>query len=231
MARVIKTDKVKKKKRKKGFIIALIILILLGVGGYFGYKYIDKKLHPTAIEVKELDKVETKEGYDYGYRLTDLDSKYYQEEFKKLKEILMQEEINFDEYATQMAKCFAIDLYTMSTKLNKYDVGGQEFMYSEDQEDFGKYIINNTYDTIADNTYGDRKQDLPEVTKVDVQSTDKVKYLLGTEKVDAYLVKMEITYKGTKAKPSISVVIVKEKDGKKLGIVDVQDTLNGKYDK
>ena len=230
MARVIKTEKVKKNKRKKGFIIALIILILLGVGGYFGYKYIDKKLHPTAIEVKELDKVETKD-YDYGYRLTDLDSKYYQEEFKKLKDILTQDEVNFDDYATQMAKCFAIDLYTMSTKLNKYDVGGQEFMYSEDQEDFGKYIINNTYDTMADNTFGDRKQDLPEVTKVDVQSTDKVKYLLGTEKVDAYLVKMEITYKGTKAKPSMSVVIVKEKDGKKLGIVDVQDTLNGKYDK
>ena len=230
MARVIKTEKVKKKKRAKGFIIALIILILLGVGGYFGYKYIDKKLHPTAIEVKELDKVETKD-YDYGYRLTDLDSKYYQEEFKKLKDILTQDEVNFDDYATQMAKCFAIDLYTMSTKLNKYDVGGQEFMYSEDQEDFGKYIINNTYDTMADNTFGDRKQDLPEVTKVDVQSTDKITYLLGTEKVDAYLVKMEITYKGTKAKPSMSVVIVKEKDGKKLGIVDVQDTLNGKYDK
>ena len=230
MARVIKTEKVKKNKRKKGFIIALIILILLGVGGYFGYKYIDKKLHPTAIEVKELDKVETKD-YDYGYRLTDLDSKYYQEEFKKLKDILTQDEVNFDDYATQMAKCFAIDLYTMSTKLNKYDVGGQEFMYSEDQEDFGKYIINNTYDTMADNTFGDRKQDLPEVTKVDVQSTDKITYLLGTEKVDAYLVKMEITYKGTKAKPSMSVVIVKEKDGKKLGIVDVQDTLNGKYDK
>ena len=230
MARVIKTEKVKKNKRKKGFIIALIILILLGVGGYFGYKYIDKKLHPTAIEVKELDKVETKD-YDYGYRLTDLDSKYYQEEFKKLKDILTQDEVNFDDYATQMAKCFAIDLYTMSTKLNKYDVGGQEFMYSEDQEDFGKYIINNTYDTMADNTFGDRKQDLPEVTKVDVQSTDKITYLLGTEKVDAYLVKMEISYKGTKAKPSMSVVIVKEKDGKKLGIVDVQDTLNGKYDK
>ena len=226
MARVIKTEKVKKNKRKKGFIIALIILILLGVGGYFGYKYIDKKLHPTAIEVKELDKVETKD-YDYGYRLTDLDSKYYQEEFKKLKDILTQDEVNFDDYATQMAKCFAIDLYTMSTKLNKYDVGGQEFMYSEDQEDFGKYIINN----MADNTFGDRKQDLPEVTKVDVQSTDKITYLLGTEKVDAYLVKMEISYKGTKAKPSMSVVIVKEKDGKKLGIVDVQDTLNGKYDK
>ena len=230
MARVIKTEKVKKKKRKKGLVIALIFLILLGVAGYFTYRYIDKKLHPTAIVVKELDKVETKD-YDYGYSLTDLDSKYYQEEFKKLKEILVKDEVNFDEYAEQMAKCFAIDLYTMSTKLNKYDIGGQEFMYSADQEDFGKYVINNTYDTMLDNTFGDRKQDLPEVTKVEVKSSEKIQYLLDKDKVDAYLVKMEITYKGTKAKPSLSVVIVKEKDGKKLGIVDVQDTLNGKYDK
>lgn len=230
MVRKIVTEQEKKKKRKKGFIIFLFLLVILGVGGYFGYKYIDKKLHPVAIEVKELDKVETKD-YDYGYRLTDLDSKYYQDEFKKLKEILTKDEVNFDEYATQMAKCFAIDLYTISTKLNKYDIGGQEFMYSEDQEDFGKYIINNTYDHVIDNTYGDRKQDLPEVTNVNVESTDKVKYTLGDKKVDAYLVKMSITYKGTKAKPSLSVVIVKEKDDKKLGIVDVQDTLTGKYDK
>ena len=229
MARKILTDKEKKKRRKRGIIIILVILVLLGVGGYFGYKYIDKKLHPTAVEVKELDKVETK-GYDYGYRLTDLDSKYYQEEFKKLKEILTKDDINFDDYATQMAKCFAIDLYTMSTKLNKYDIGGQEFMYSEDQENYGKYIINNTYDHLIDNTFGDRKQDLPEVTSVNVVSSEKISYLLDTKKVDAYLVKMELTYKGTKAKPELSVVIVKEEDGKKLGIVDVQDTLKGKYD-
>ena len=230
MARKIITEKEKKKRRKKILIIFLFILIILGVGGYFGYKYIDKKLHPVAIEVKELDKVETKD-YDYAYRLTDLDSKYYQEEFKKLKDILTKDEVDFEAYATQMAKCFAIDLYTINTKLNKYDIGGQEFMYSEDQEDFGKFIINNTYDHVIDNTYGDRKQDLPEVTNVNVVSTEQVKYLLGEKKVDAYLVKMELTYKGTKAKPELSVVIVKEKDGKKLGIVDVQDTLKGKYEK
>jgi hypothetical protein len=84
---------------------------------------------------------------------------------------------------------------------------------------------------LADNTYGDRKQDLPEVTNVNVVSSDKTTYSLGEKKTDAYLVKMEITYKGTKAKPELSVVIVKESDGKKLGIVDVQDTLKGSYEK
>mgnify|MGYP007069895060 CR=1 FL=1 len=229
MARKILTDKEKKRRRKKRLIVFLVILIILGALGYFGYRYIDKKLHPTAVEVKELDKVETKD-YDYGYRLTDLDSKYYQDEFKKLKDILTQDEVNFDDYATQLAKCFAIDLYTMSTKLNKYDVGGLEFMYSEDQDNFEKYIINNTYDNLADNTFGDRKQDLPEVTNVNVVSTDNITYTLDDKKTDAYLVKMEISYKGTKAKPELSVVIVKESDGKKLAIVDVQDTLKAKYE-
>ncbi len=227
MAREVVT---RQKKRKGKIILVLFILILLGVGGFFGYKYIDKKLHPTATEAKVLDTVETKEGYDYKYSLTDLDSKYYKEEFGKLKEILMAEPVDDEAYATQLAKCFVIDLYTMSTKMNKYDVGGQEFYYSDKQDDFGKAVMNTIYDNMIDNTYGDRKQDLPEVKEVTVNSTEKTKYLLGTTNVDGYLVKMNITYVGIKADTVASVVLVKEKDGKKISVVDIQNTLKPKYE-
>ncbi len=227
MAREVVT---RQKKRKGKIILILFILILLGVGGFFGYKFIDKKLHPAATEVKVLDTVETKEGYDYKYSLTDLDSKYFKEEFGKLKEILMAEPVDEEAYATQLSKCFVIDLYTLSTKMNKYDIGGQEFFYSDKQEDFGKAVMNSIYDNMIDNTYGDRKQDLPEVKEVTVNSTEKTKYLMGTTKVDGYLVKMNISYVGVKADTAASVVVVKEKDGKKISVVDIQNTLNPKYD-
>jgi hypothetical protein len=228
MARKIETEKVKKKKRKKGFLIFLIILLALAGLGYGGYRYIKNKLNPKPVEIKEIDKVETK-GYDYGYSLTEIDSKYYQEEFKKLKEILTQETVDDEAYATQLAKCFVIDLYTLSTKINKYDVGGREFYYSDKQDEFGQAVMNSIYDKLIDNTYGDRKQDLPEVTEVKVNSTEKTKYVMGTESKDGYLVKMNVSYKGVKADTAVSVVLVKEKDGKKISVVDTQNTLSPNY--
>ena len=227
MAREVVT---RQKKRKGKVFLVLFILILLGVGGFFGYRFIDKKLHPAATEVKVLDTVETKEGYDYGYSLTDMDSKYYKEEFGKLKEILITEPVDDEAYATQLAKCFVIDLYTLSTKMNKYDIGGQEFYYSDKQDDYGKAVMNSIYDNMIDNTYGDRKQDLPEVKEVTVNSTEKTKYLMGTSSVDAYLVKMNMSYVGVKADTAASVVLVKEKDGKKISVVDIQNTLSPKYE-
>ena len=132
-------------------------------------------------------------------------------------------------FPAKLAKCFAIDLYTLSTKVNKYDVGGREFYYSDKQDEFGQAVMNSIYDKLVDNTYGDRKQDLPEVTEVKVNGTTKTTYLMGDKKVDGYLVKMNISYKSVKADTQVSVVIVKEKDGKKMSVVDTQNTLNPKY--
>lgn len=225
MARKILTEQEKKKRRKKRFIIFFIVLILLGVGGFFGYRYFYKKAHPEAVVVNVVDKVD-----EFEYTLSDLDSKYYKSEFEKLKTIVTADTIDEEAYATQLAKCFAIDLYTISTKINKYDIGGQEFFYTEKKDDFGKEVLSTIYDTVADNTYGDRKQTLPEVKEATVNSTEAMEYLMGEAMVNAYLVKVKLAYVDVKADEEVSIVLVKEKDSKKYGVVDVQSTFSPKYD-
>ena len=225
MARMILTEQEKKKRRKKKLLFILIILIALGIGGFFTYKYFYNKAHPKAVVVTVVDQVD-----EFEYTLSDLDSEYYKTEFKKLKEIVTADTIDEEAYATQLAKCFAIDLYTISTKINKYDIGGQEYFYSDKKDDFGKEVLSTIYDTVADNTYGDRKQNLPEVKEAIVQSTEATKYLMGEELVDGYLVKIALTYKDVKADEGVSIVVVKEKSGKKVGVVDVQNTLEPKYE-
>ena len=229
MVRKIMTEKEKRKRKKRRIFIFLFLFLVLGGLGFFMYEYVYKKANPKVQEAKEIDKVETK-NYDYKYSLTDLDSKYYQAEFKNLKEILMKDEVDEEAYATQLAKCFVIDLYTLSTKVNKYDIGGEEFFYSDKKDEYAKQVMNTLYDAMLDNSYKDRKQNLPEVKEATVNSVEKMTYKLGNTGHDAYQVKINITYVADLgADKEVTVVLVKEEDGKKFGVVDVQNTFNPKY--
>ena len=240
MARKILTEKEKKKRRKRRIVLVFFLLIILGVGGYFGYRFIEKKLNPPAVEKKEIDSVKTDE-FDYGYVLSDMDSKYYQEEFKKLKEILTAEEVDFKAYAEQEARLFVIDLYTMSTKINKYDIGGNEFFHVDRKEMYEKKVMDTLYSTMLDNTYGDRKQDLPEVKSVTTVNVADIEYTLNTNEkeekdkskindVPAYLVKLKIEYvKPMGYDTEASVIVINENGTKKWSVVDYKPTLNPKY--
>lgn len=225
MARKIQTEKSKKRKAFRTFLLIVIILGLLGVGGFYGWKYLHKKPGQKVVqEVKILDSID-----EYGYSISDRDSKYYQSEYDVLKKILLDKPVDNEKYATQVAKMFTIDLYTLSTKINKYDIGGNEFFISDKKEMFEQKVMDTMYSTMLDDTYGDRKQTLPEVKNVKVISTTKTTYKLGDKGVDAYLVKMEITYvEDYKYDTQASVVVVQENDIK-WSVVDSQPTLNPKY--
>ena len=224
MARKIKTEKTKKKHALLIAFIVIIVLALLGVGIFFGWKYFKKGKGPgNPVEVKILDSID-----EYGYQVSDKDSKYFKSEFDELKKILLAKPVDEEKYATQVAKLFVIDLYTMDTKINKYDIGGNEFIHADKKEMFEQKVIDSLYASMLDNTYGDRKQNLPEVKEVKVVSTEKTNYKLGKETVDAYLVKLEITYvKSYDYDTQASIVLVKENDIK-WSIVNTQPTLNPK---
>ena len=224
MARKIKTEKTKKKNAILIAVIVIVVLALLGVGIFFGWKYLKKGKGPgNPVEVKILDSID-----EYGYQVSDKDSKYFKSEFDILKKILLDKPVDEEKYVTQVAKLFVIDLYTMDTKINKYDIGGNEFIHSDKKEMFEQKVIDSLYASMLDNTYGDRKQNLPEVKEVKVVSTDKTTYKMDKENVDAYIVKMEITYvKNYDYDTQASVVLVKENDIK-WSIVNTQPTLNPK---
>lgn len=225
MARKVKTEQDKKKSKIK-IIIIFVVIILLGLGIFFGYKYISKMNEPKkVVEVKELDNLK-----DYGYTLTDKDSKYFEKEYENLKKILTSGEVNEEEYAKQVAKMFTIDLYTLNTKINKYDVGGLEYYYVDKKDMFEKKVMDTLYSTLLDDTYGDREQVLPEVTNVEIVSNEKTTYLLGEDEVNGYLVKLKITYDSDMGYDDEASVVICKEDGIRWSVVDFQPTLEPEYE-
>ena len=225
MARKILTEQEKKKRRKKRVIIVLILLVIIAIGSVFVYKNFFKKSNINAVEVKVLDSID-----EYGYSLRETDSELYKEEYQKLKDILLAEKIDEKEYATQVAKMFVIDLYSMSTKINKYDIGGSEFYYNEKKKMYETKVMDTLYSTLQDDTYGDRKQELPLVKAINVESTEDTTYKLDSKKVEAYLVKLTWEYETDMKYDNEGSIVIAQEDGIRWSVVDFQPTLKPKYE-
>ncbi len=162
-------NKQKKKDWAKGLLLASVIFLIAFVILYI-YGYLQRDRDEITNKVNALDSIEK-----YNYVLNDNVTTYYKDEFQKLKGLEEEQQI-----AEQVAKLFVIDVYTMSTKFNIYDVGGNEFFYSSKVKMFEQKLIDTMYSTMEDNTYGDRKQELPEVKSITVDSVEETTY----EKVD-----------------------------------------------
>ena len=225
MARVVKTEKMKKKNRKIKVLLFIIILVLLGVLGYFGVKKIfSKKDDKPRVEVVVLDSIT-----EYGYNLSDNDSELFKKEYNVLKDLLNKDDFDNAEYSSQVAKLFIIDLYSLNTKINKYDIGGKEFFYSTKVLMYEQKVMDTIYETLQDNSYGDRNQQLPNVTSVEVKSTEEVEYTLNKEKVKGYQVKLTWTYDKDLGYDSKGTVVICKEDGGRWSVVDFQPTLEPKY--
>ena len=219
--------KLKKKKRKKKVLLILVLIIIV-VGGILVYNFKFKNKNGSSknvVTVKVVDSLD-----DYGYSISDKDSKYYKSEFENLKKILKASSIDEEAYSTQVARLFVIDLYTMSTKLNKYDVGGTEYFYKDKADMYTKKVMDTLYSTLIDNTYGDRKQSLPEVSNVETVSTEKTTYTIDKKEKDGYLAKLKLTYVTDMGYDDEASVVVVKEDGIRWSVVDYQPTLKPTYD-
>lgn len=225
MARKIKTEKTKKKSKKKVIVtvsVVVVIVLLAIVAWMLFFKNDGTK---TIVEVKELDNL-----VEYQYVLTDRDTKYYKQEFEELKKILNEDVVDEEKYVTQVAKMFTIDLYTMTTKLNKYDVGGLEFYFDKQKNMYEQKVMDTLYATLLDDTYGDREQELPEVSGIEVVSTEKTSYVLGENEVDGYLVQLKISYVEDMGYDTEASLIVCKEEKIRWSVVDFQPTLNPEYE-
>ncbi len=224
MARKINTEKVKKKGKKKKIFIILLFIIVVAVLSVFLYKRFTAGGRGPQTVAKVLSSID-----EYQYTLTDKDSDYYKKEYKELEKILGGD-VDEKEYATQVAKLFVIDLYTLSTKINKYDIGGYEFYYNEKVEMYEQKVMDTLYSQMEDDTYGDRKQDLPKVKNVEIVSAEEAEYTMGEEKVAAYQVKVKITYEKDMGYDDEATLMICKEKGIRWSVVDIQPTLNPKYD-
>ena len=178
--------KVKRRPKKKLFVLIMIVaLILIGVGAYIVYQPKEK-----VKEAKVISKISS-----YGYTLKSNKSKEYKALFQKLKEVLTGEEIDQDKYAKVITKMFIMDFYSLTDHVAKTDVGGVDFVHPDIIDNFITNAQDTYYKNVESNIYKQRKQSLPKVDKIKIESVNDVEYTYK-DKVyeDAKEVKVSWTY-------------------------------------
>ena len=207
--------KVKKRKIRKSLIIVVVIIVLALITGIVLLSK-NKKTTPTS----QIEVVDTIDNFDY--QLNDNETKYYNELFSSLKQLLSNDNYDEEEYAILVGKLFLADFYDLDSKIMKSDVGGTQFVYSEYRSDFELGAIDTVYKFVESNVYGDRKQDLPVVKSVEKSSitTNSYKSNMATD-TNAYYLTMNISYNKDLGYPN-NVLLVLVHNGDKLEIVSME---------
>jgi len=129
----------------------------------------------------------------WGYKLETNATVLIKREFSNLKTTLLAEEIDEELYAKFLARIFIADLYTLSNKQNKYDVGGVQFVFPDKQENFKLNVQNTLYRYLEDDT-GNRTQELPYVKAIETISIEEIKFTIDEEEFEAFKVILEWEY-------------------------------------
>ena len=227
----VESKKEDKKSSKKIRLCISILIILVVLGGLIYIIWSNKGDKKVKTEVNVLDSLD-----DYGYSLSDADSELFKKEYNELKEILKESPRDDKKYSEQVAKLFVIDVYTMSTKFNIYDVGGNEFFYTSKVSMFEQKLIDTMYATMEDNTYGDRNQELPEVKSITVdkvedtefEKIDKVDGKDKKEKVEGYKITLSWDYVKDLGYDTKAEVIVVPDGNLKYSVIEFNTDLKDK---
>lgn len=202
------------KKKNKSKILVLVLVLVAIILFIIAYIKIIHKEEPKQVieEVKTVDNIQTKE---FDYVLYDNKSDLYKEYFSKLKEELLKEEVNDEEYAKIIAELFVIDFYSLKDKNTSTDVGGLDFIYEGMKENFVLKATDTIYKYVESNVYGDRKQELPSIKSVNVEQIEKkqLKYNNISDE-NGYVVKVSIQYEKDMGYPkevTLSLIHVESK--------------------
>ncbi len=163
-------------------IVGVILILFLGFKVYkdfFNNNTVNKKL--VSLDL-------------YGYTLSKNDTDVYKDAFNELKSVLNEENINYEEYAKLISKLFIIDVFTLDNKLASTDIGGLEFLHKDIKENFRENMGSSLYKNVLSNIDGKRNQELPIVSKVNVDNVFKTKYTYNEKEYDAYLVTLSWEY-------------------------------------
>ncbi len=201
-------------KKSKKVLIFLIIIIIIAILGCLAYYFLFS--NNSQDEVKIIKSID-----DYGYSLNENQTELYQTEFNALDEILSEENVDYEEYAKQVAKMFIIDFYTLSNKVSKNDIGGTEFIKESMRDNFIEEARSTFYKYLEVKSEA-RNQSLPEVSKIDSVSVENTSFTYEDETTDenAYRVTINWSYKEDLGyETEANMIIVRENN--KLYIVEM----------
>ncbi len=207
-------------KLKKGVKRFLLVLVILVVGAVSFVVY--QSFHKTSqvSDVKVL-----KEIKEYGYKLQDNKSNAYKKLFSQLEEELSKSDVDEKKYVELITKMFILDFYSLDEKVAKTDVGGVQFVYSDILDNFLENAEDTLYKYVESDIYKQRKQDLPVVQDVKIESIQNETFAYLEENDDnAFVVNVSWTYKDAdKAKGyQDSATLVFIHHGKRLDLVELK---------
>ena len=199
------------KKKYKTLLIIIVICIILIIG-----LLVIKNMKNEGVKnnVKVVDSI-----VDFSYTLDERDTSLMKENYKELKKILKEKDINYEKYSQIIAKLFIIDLFTMDNKINKYDVGSLEYVYPETIDNFKLNIEDTIYKSMEDNTYDKRVQELPIVKSIEVIDTKTSTFKINEEELDSFIVTLNWEYEkdlGYDKEATITLI----KENKKVYVVE-----------
>lgn len=202
-------NKMKKKYKTLLIIIVICIIIIIGL-------LVIKNMKNEGVKnnVKVVDSI-----VDFSYTLDERDTSLMKENYKELKKLLKEKDINYEEYSQVIAKLFIIDLFTMDNKINKYDVGSLEYVYPETIDNFKLNIEDTIYKSMEDNTYDKRVQELPIVKSIKVIDTKTSTFKINEEELDSFIVTLNWEYEkdlGYDKEATITLI----KENKKVYVVE-----------
>ncbi len=161
--------------KKYKILLSVIVVIIIFLIIFLLFSLFNKDVNIATYEV--IDQIN-----GYNYTLDDRDTKLMEEEFKKLKDILLSDEINYDAYASVLSNLFVIDLFTIANKENKYDVGSLEYVLPSVKDNFKLNVMDTIYKYInEDNEY-------PIVNKILANTVTTTKYKYNNKEYNAYKV-------------------------------------------
>ena len=200
--------------------ISIFVVFLLITGFMVGKLIKDLKGNKES-NVEVVDKMD-----DFGYQLTGNNTDYFKSLYYDLKDLLnATKKENFDEeYAKLVSRLFVVDFYDLNSKLDKTDVGGVQFIWNDKRESFKDFATDSKgiYYYVENNVYGKRKQDLPSVKKVEVETIETTAYSKdGYQDSSAYRVVLSIQYQRDLGYPEkCELILLHNKD--KIEIIEVK---------
>ena len=202
---------------KKVIVGILMVLVLVGLcfGCYFVYdNFINVDNYKKGKPVEVAAKIDSIKGYNYV--LYEDSTELYKNLYYELKDVLEADVVDEGKYAEIISKMFVADFYTLNTKVTNQDVGGLDFIYSDNKDNFKLKASDTLYKYIESNVYGDRAQKLPEVSefvscvsKVDGYNYNDKDTGLKIFDTKSYVVNVAWTYKenlGYQTKATIRLV-------------------------
>ena len=202
------------KKKVKVILVLAIILIIAGLA-FLAYESFKPKATKTATVENEIE--------EYGYTLKSTRNDRYKKMFQELQDILSKKKVDEEAYVEQISKMFIMDFYTLNDKLANTDVGGIDFVHADAKTNFLLISEDTVYKYVESDIYGNRDQQLPEVTEVTVEKVENIEYTIGTDFTDdnAYQVEVSLKYKEDMDYPTKATLIFVHEDNK-LSLVEME---------